>query len=305
MTALAETDAGQALREEPRQTALLPLESIETGERLRSVNGGTVQHLAESMKFSGLQMPIQVRENETGGYVLVSGAHRLQAARSLAWPHIEAFILDNLDEDTLALLEIDENLMRVELNPLDRGGFIARRKEIYERLYPETRRGGDRRSNAWRDQEDNPSSHKGFVAETASFTPFSPWTIRRAVRIGDKIIPEVREELAMTALAHREGDLYDISCMSVEEQEVVLHALQSAEYEVHKLSDIYPPRGPADDPAEEPPEPTGPEPEPSSEKTVLERVKALWISATEEERRDIAAWIEFMKEQPDSQQITA
>ena len=292
----AAANASQVLREEPRQTALLTLDRIETGERLRSVNGSTVQHLAESMRFSGLQTPIQVRENETGGYVLVSGAHRLQAARSLAWPHIEAFILDLLDEDTLALLEIDENLMRVELNPLDRGRFIARRKEIYERLYPETRRGGDRRSNAWQDQNDD-LSHKGFVAETASFTPFSPWTIRRAIRIGDGIIPELREELAMTPIAHREGDLYDISGLSDDEQEVVLEDLQSAEHEVQKLSDIHPRREPEEEPLEEPPEEPGPELQPEPEKTVLERVQILWISASDEEKQEIVAWIDLMKGQ--------
>ena len=300
----AAENANQVLREEPRQTALLTLDSIETGERLRSVNGGTVQHLAESMRFSGLQTPIQVRKNETGGYVLVSGAHRLQAARSLAWPHIEAFILDLLDEDTLALLEIDENLMRVELNPLDRGRFIARRKEIYERLYPETRRGGDRRSNAWQDQNDD-LSHKGFVAETASFTPFSPWTIRRAIRIGDGIIPELREELAMTPIAHREGDLYDISGLSDDEQEVVLEDLQSAEHEVQKLSDIHPRREPEEKPPEEPPEEPEREAEPASEKTVLERVQSLWISASDEEKQEIVAWIDLMKGQANTGQPAA
>lgn len=295
-------NAHQVLREEPRQTALLSLDSIEIGERLRSVNGSTVQHLAESMRSSGLQYPIQVRRDGTAGYVLVSGAHRLQAARSLAWPHIEAFVLDTLDEDTLALLEIDENLMRVELNPLDRGRFIARRKEIYERLYPETRRGGDRRSKAWQDQSAD-VSHKGFVAETASFTPFSPWTIRRAVRIGEKILPELREEIAMTPIAHREGDLYDISGLSEDEQEVLLQDLQSAEFEVRVLSDIHPRREPEEEPPEEPPEP---EPEPAVEKTVLERVQTLWFSASEEEQRDIVAWIELMKEHArDAQQLAS
>ena len=299
----AAANVHQVLREEPRQTVLLPLDSIRTGERLRSVNGSTVQHLAESMRSSGLHYPIQVRQDETAGYVLISGAHRLQAARSLAWPHIEAFVLDALDEDTLALLEIDENLMRVELNPLDRGRFIARRKEIYERLYPETRRGGDRRSKAWQDQSaDLP--HKGFVAETASFTPFSPWTIRRAVRIGEKILPELREELTMTPIAHREGDLYDISSLTEEEQEVLLHDLQSAEFEVRALSDIHPRREPEEEPPEEPPE-REPEPEPAAEKTVLERVQTLWFSATEDEQRDIVAWVELMKRQTGNAQASA
>ncbi len=289
------------MREEPRQTVLLELNRIDLGQRLRTINNGTVQHLAESVKIHGLQYPIQVRM-EGDRYTLVSGAHRLQAARHLGWTHIEAFVLDLLDEDTLALLEIDENLMRAELNPLDRGVFLARRKEIYERLYPETKRGGDRRSSNYQGQNDG-ASHRGFVAETSSFTPFSPWTIRRALRIGEKIIPELREELAVTAVAYREGDLFTVSGLDDAEQEILLEGLQRAEYEVRKLSDIHPRRELEE--GESPEEPPGaPEPrlEGAPEKTVLERVQILWFSATAEERQDIVAWLELVKGQTDSGQ---
>ena len=289
------------MREEPRQTVLLELDRIDLGQRLRTINGGTVQHLAESMKIHGLQYPIQVRM-DGDRYALVSGAHRLMAARHLAWPHIEAFVLDLLDEDTLALLEIDENLMRAELNPLDRGVFLARRKEIYERLYPETRRGGDRRSSAYQGQNDD-GSHRGFVAETASFTPFSPWTIRRALRIGEKITPELREEIAMTAIAYREGDLFTISGMDNDEQDRLLEDLQSAEQEVRALSDIHPRREPEEEePPVEPPEAPEPELEGAPEKTVLERIQTIWFSATEEERQDIVAWLELVKNEAGSGQ---
>ena len=289
------------MREQPRQTVLLELDQIDLGQRLRTVNAGTVQHLAESMKIHGLQYPIQVRM-DGDRYALVSGAHRLQAARHLAWPHIEAFVLDLLDDDTLALLEIDENLMRAELNPLDRGVFLARRKEIYERLYPETRRGGDRRSSTFQGQNDD-GTHRGFVAETASFTPFSPWTIRRALRIGEKIVPELREELAITAIAYREGDLFTISGLDDDEQQLVLEDLQTAEYEVRRLSDIHPRREPEEEePPEEPPEPPELELEAGPEKTVLERVQTIWFSATEDERQDIVAWLELVKDQAGSGQ---
>ena len=297
----ASVAAHLVLREEPRQTVLLPLDRIDIGERLRTVNGATVQHLAESMKRNGLQNPIQVCESEEDSWLLVSGAHRLQAARSLAWPSIEVFVLDSLDDDTLSLLEIDENLMRAELNPLDRGRFLAKRKEIYERLYPETKGGGDRRSEAFQQQREQLSNGepagtvpKNFVAETSSITPFSSWTIRRAIRIGEKIEPELREELAMTPLAYREGDLVRISDLPSEEQFVLLDDLQSAEHEVNRLSDIYPRK-----PEQEAPEEGGggaePAPETPPEKTVLERVQALWIAASDEEQLEIVAWIELMK----------
>ena len=281
------------MREEPRQTVLLELDRIDLGKRLRTVSGGTVQYLAESMKLNGLQYPIQVRM-DGDRFRLVSGAHRVQAARTLAWPHIEAFILDLLDEDTLALLEIDENLMRAELNPLDRGLFLSRRKEIYERLYPETRRGGDRRSSAYQG-ENTDESHPGFVAATASFTPFSPWTIRRALRIGDKITDELREELAMTPIAHREGDLFTISGMDDEEQNALLQDLQSANYEVEALSDVYPRREQGQAPDETPDPPPSADPPP--ERTTLERLQKLWFAASKDEQEEFIAWLELMNGQ--------
>ena len=280
-------------REEPRETVLLELERIDLGDRLRTVNAAVVQYLAESMKLHGLQYPIQVRI-DGDRYRVVSGAHRVQGARLLAWAHIEAFVLDHLDDDTIALLEIDENLMRAELNPLDRGLFLARRKEIYERLYPETKRGADRRSSNFQDQNSG-SSHKGFVAETASFTLFSPYTIRRALRIGEKITPELREELAVTPIAHREGDLFVISGMDDSEQEDLLKDLRSAEVEVQALSDVYPRRDPGQVPDLAPEPPPGADPSP--EKTTLERLQKLWFSASKDEQEEFMAWLELVSGQ--------
>ena len=212
--------------------------------------------------------------------------------RSKLNPLAQVFVLDSLDDDTLSLLEIGR---------LDRGRFLAKRKEIYERLYPETKGGGDRRSEAFQQQREQLSNGepagtvpKNFVAETSSITPFSSWTIRRAIRIGEKIEPELREELAMTPLAYREGDLVRISDLPSEEQFVLLDDLQSAEHEVNRLSDIYPRK-----PEQEAPEEGGggaePAPETPPEKTVLERVQALWIAASDEEQLEIVAWIELMK----------
>jgi ParB family transcriptional regulator, chromosome partitioning protein len=41
------------------------------------------------------------------------------------------------------LREIDENLVRTDLNLLERAEHLLRRKELYERLHPETRKGGN------------------------------------------------------------------------------------------------------------------------------------------------------------------
>ena len=284
-------DADNTDQAQPRQTVLLPLDRIDLGDRLRSVNQPAVTHIAESIRRHGLQNPIQVRRLADDRYALVTGAHRCQAVRSLGQSSIEAFVLDILDADELDLLEIDENLMRSELHPLDRGRFLFRRKHIHERLYPQARTGGDRKSSQYK-ASDRPQS---FVAETAAFTPFSSWTIRRALRIGEKILPELQDELSDSALAYREGDLYRISGMDQEEQHKVLDALRNAEEEPRSLSQLLR----DSDQNEEEPEPTEPgsEPDTSEESTTLQQMQTLWIEATEDDQKQFVAWLEHMTAQ--------
>jgi hypothetical protein len=43
--------------------------------------------------------------------------------------------------------KIDENLIRGKLSPADEAILIGRRKELYEFEFPDTKAGGDRRSN--------------------------------------------------------------------------------------------------------------------------------------------------------------
>ena len=147
-----------------RRTYPIDLADIAIVDRFRSIDDATVKQLAMSMKTSGLQTPILVRHNrelnpesglhdgpDLGGFALVAGAHRLEAARELRWPRIEAFVLDELTADEVRLIELDENLMRAELTAFDRARSLGRRKELYERIYPETRQGGDHRSQEYLD----------------------------------------------------------------------------------------------------------------------------------------------------------
>ena len=82
------------------------------------------------------------------------------------------------------LAEIDENLCRSNLSPAQEAQAIARRKAIYEELHPETKHGGDRKS----DQVDNLATRSDrFTAATSDATGKSERDIRRAAARGEAL----------------------------------------------------------------------------------------------------------------------
>ncbi len=96
---------------------------IPTGRR--SINHAAVNTIAESIKQIGLLTPITVRSTNDGEKVeLVTGAHRVAAAKKLGWDKIECIVRD-CDEIDARLWEIAENLHRADLTALERADQIA------------------------------------------------------------------------------------------------------------------------------------------------------------------------------------
>ena len=111
-------------------------------DRMRRFRPDVVDGLAKSIAARGLLHPITLRKGASdGAYVLVAGRHRLEAVRKLGHQTVAAVILDGADSDRAQLVEIDENLVRADLTPAERAAHQAKRKEIYERLHPETKAG--------------------------------------------------------------------------------------------------------------------------------------------------------------------
>src|SRR5690349_8168778 len=103
----------------------LYVDEIEVGQRRREVSADKVKTLADSMSKIGLRTPITIRSNNDSMILLVAGAHRLEAAKSLGWEKIDCIVLD-CDEVDAELWEIAENLHRAELTVLERGEQIGR-----------------------------------------------------------------------------------------------------------------------------------------------------------------------------------
>ena len=79
-----------------------------------------LKELAQSIKENGLLQPLLVRPVPVmpGKYELVVGERRLRAVQSLGWTEVPA-VTRNVDDDTLLVLALVENLQREALNPLE------------------------------------------------------------------------------------------------------------------------------------------------------------------------------------------
>lgn len=194
---------------------------IDDSGRLRAVDAGYVALLAENIAQVGrLRQPIEVRRVKKGGYALIAGGHRLAAARRLEWGQIEAFVFDASDDEA-RLAEIDENLVRHELNPLDRATFLHERKSLYERLHPDTKAGvagGKARQGAATDI-------MSFAADTAERVGLTERSIQRAILIATRLSPDVKARIVGTSLARNQAELLALVKLPPEEQRKVVAEL--------------------------------------------------------------------------------
>lgn len=78
----------------------------------------TLDGLVASIRDNGLLQPVLVRPVEDGAWEVVAGERRFRAVQELGWSHVAAVIRD-VDDRTMVVLALIENLQREDLNPLD------------------------------------------------------------------------------------------------------------------------------------------------------------------------------------------
>jgi len=86
----------------------------------RNFSEPELDDLARSIDENGLLQPLLVRPapGAQGRYELVAGERRLRAVRKLGWTDVPA-LTRQVDEDTLLVLALVENLQREALNPME------------------------------------------------------------------------------------------------------------------------------------------------------------------------------------------
>lgn len=206
----------------------IPLDRITVGPRLRPVNADYVALLAASMAETGQHTPVDVGPADAEGrHPLIAGAHRHAAALQAGLPTLLARVFTG-SADEAQLLEIDENLMRHELNELDRAVFLAQRKAIYERLFPETKRGGKRHGGQTEENFRLIPRQESFAAATAARLGISDRQVRTYLaraRIATRV-PELREDLARSRWADNGAVLDELARVEKDDDlRRLIHAL--------------------------------------------------------------------------------
>lgn len=165
------------------------LDDIVIRDRLRPVSAAGVAALVASINETGVMKDaIHVRKKKDGKLHLVAGGHRVAAARELGWQDIEAKVWTDVTDDWARLMEIDDNLAGAEMTALDNAVFLARRKEVYERLHPEAKAvmGAALAAKRW---SSDASDIVSFASATAEKFGISKRHVERMIAAGSKLDP--------------------------------------------------------------------------------------------------------------------
>ena len=227
------------------------IESIQVNPGRREALPDAVRELADSISAVGLLNPITIDRD----YILIAGLHRLEAAKLLGWEEIECNI-SSLEGLQAELAEIDENFVRADLETVEFGKLLLRRKEIYEMLHPETKCGVSQANAMNRAQGNNVSERgastlKSFARDTADKLGISPRSVEEKIQIARDITPTAQEIVQRADRKIKKKDLLKLSRMEPEQQEHA--AAQLAAGEIKSADEFQPAEPPRQaEPVQEP-----------------------------------------------------
>lgn len=164
-----------------------------------------VGDLAGSIAKIGLINPISVVET-LDGYRIVAGRYRLEAVKSLGWTEAPVTVAP---VDMAELIEIDENLIRRELHFIERADLLARRKAIYEALYPEAKPEAKSKENlkqfARTETRFASVEQETFATDTAKKVGLTDRSIQQDIQLATNLSEEVKETIKALDIPKREA----------------------------------------------------------------------------------------------------
>ena len=226
---------------------LVPISEIKINAGRREADPEGVQELVDSISKVGLLNPITIDREHT----LIAGLHRLEAAKLLGWTEIECNV-SSLEGLLAELAEVDENVVRKGLSAVEYSDLLLRRKEIYEALHPETKNGGDQKSEKIRTSKCRSDSMKSFVQDTAEKLGVGRRTVERQIQTAKNLTTEAKDIIRDTGTKITKKDALKLSRLEPEQQRDA--ASQLAAGEIKSMGEYHP--APAEEP--QPPEPPMP-----------------------------------------------
>jgi N6-adenosine-specific RNA methylase IME4/ParB-like chromosome segregation protein Spo0J len=183
----------------------------------RAVDKNKVRELADSIQEIGLLNPITVtREN-----VLIAGAHRVEAFKLLGKKEIPATVTDFSDLK-VKLAEIDENLIRQELDEIEIGELAIKRDEILEQLGIRAKQGNNRYTD--RGELNSPLKTTAAIAKDIGI---SERVLQQNKQLAKNLTPEVKEIVRKHDIP--KADKLKLARMDKEKQRAVADKIKTGE----------------------------------------------------------------------------
>ena len=168
----------------------MKLSEITIPEGRRDIDYVKVSEIAESIKIVGLINPITIGKDNK----LIAGAHRLEACKHLGFNEIDCIVLD-CDELQAELAEIDENLIRNDLDAISIGELAIRRDEILEALGLRAKAGQGRPS-----KNGAISAPLKTTADIAKEAGVSERSLQENKQLARDLVPEAKEAVREKAI---------------------------------------------------------------------------------------------------------
>jgi ParB/RepB/Spo0J family partition protein len=208
------------------QVIQIAMSGIAVAERLRTIRPDTVDALAQSMTDQGQLQPIIVRSRKDGGYWLVAGLHRLEAAKKLEWTEINCTVFGEMEADEAELAEIDENLVRADLSPAERALHIGKRKALHEKVHGKAKANSACAANKKMGRDVNAKSAVTFTKKTAKKTRQSERKVQLEAHRAEKVV--VLADIVGTSL-DKGAEIDALAKLPVEKQRSLAEAAKRGE----------------------------------------------------------------------------
>ena len=213
----------------------IPIDQIDATELARPIDPAHVEMLAHLIEARGLQQPIGVVPGEEQ-FVLVFGAHRLEAVKLLGWTEIDARVCDvetMIDPDQCTIDRVMENLGRGELNALERAEHLSALKHAYEAVYPEKKRG----VAGGKARQGSATAIFALADKVAETCRLSERSFFLSIAICKGLAPEIRARIHGTDLARHQAGLKLLSEQKPGLQEKILFIIEDKKNPANTVAD--------------------------------------------------------------------